>query len=194
MGSKSDKTSHELEREWNIFFDPKENSIASKQKWTAKQIRIFTFNTAEEYWRIMNNSRPVGTLPDFTDFYCFVADYSKPEWEAVQGGEWRFVMDRHPKDVKHQELATGIFNQVALSCIGEYFTHADLICGFVVAYRRVAKYALWTKYMTEEQAITTGKELRELIHQPRPKKGLEYFYHDEILSNGKSSCRFSLSW
>jgi hypothetical protein len=181
-------------REWKIFFDKKMKGVKSDiSAWFSKQTKVYTFKRADDFWRIMNNIRPIGSLPDFTDFYCFNADFHKPEWETVQGGEWRFVMDRNNNNIKHQELATGIFIQITLSCIGEYFTHADLICGFVVTYRHLAKYALWTKYMTEEQAIKTGQELKQLFFQPRLKYGLEYVYHYELLTFGKPKRRFILS-
>merc|ERR1712039_155714 len=171
-----------LKRMWNFFYDMKNRTLhkINVETWVAKQRKVFTFITIEEYWRFMNNVKPIGSLPNGSSFYCFNYIYQKPAWEEVLGGEWRFSINRK-NDAKVRDLVTGIFNKLSISCIGDFFTYSKLICGLAVDIRRsYARFAIYNRCMTESQVMQTGLELNSFLAKLKP-IGLKHFYHQDLL-------------
>ncbi len=66
--------------------------MKGKARWSKEYnlTKIFTFDTAEEFWQCWNNLYSVTDIISSTDYLLFKA-HMKPEWEDpenVQGGKW----------------------------------------------------------------------------------------------------------
>merc|ERR1712099_164894 len=99
----------------------------------------------------------------------------------IQKCNSRFSISRKNK-AKFRDLVTGIFNQLSISCIRDFFTFSKLICGLVVDIRHsYARFAIWNRYMTNGQVLQTGHEIKILLVKLKP-INLKYFNHKDILN------------
>ncbi|WOL02465.1 eukaryotic translation initiation factor 4E-1 [Canna indica] len=160
-----------LENRWTFWFD--NPSGKSKQANWGSSIRlIYTFSTAEDFWRVYNNIHHPSKLISGADFHCF-KEKIEPKWEdpiCANGGKWSITCAKGKSDQ--------VWLYTLLAMIGEQFDHDDEICGAVVSVRsRQDRIALWTKNAANEEAqISIGRQWKELLDY---NDTIGFIFHDD---------------
>eukprot|EP00747_Dinoflagellata_sp_TGD_P106625 gnl/TRDRNA2_/TRDRNA2_169902_c0_seq1.p1 gnl/TRDRNA2_/TRDRNA2_169902_c0~~gnl/TRDRNA2_/TRDRNA2_169902_c0_seq1.p1 ORF type:complete len:209 (-),score=0.63 gnl/TRDRNA2_/TRDRNA2_169902_c0_seq1:63-689(-) len=180
---------HNLERKWTMWFDSVDKKTRQSQEiWGTTLQSLYTFETIEEFWCLLNNMVPAGELPDGTDLCCFSKGI-QPKWEdpsCITGGEWRYQIDINCAYSIHS--INDVWIKTLLACIGEHFDESEKILGLALHLRKdVAKFFLWTKEASNEPLqLSIGKQFHEVLKLSHNMK-LSFYSHDELIKFGKHS-------
>ena len=164
-----------LESPWSLYVTKVRTTQVhekNKEEWEDRLEKIHTFNTAEAFWGVENNTRKSSDMINESgDYYLFKGDIM-PEWEHpgnIGGGRWIINSDVSKIDE--------LWIRVQLSLIGHmYDDHMRYICGAEMAVRGSRyKIAVWVANGDKEVLGKIGREIKNFSMA----SALTFRWHDE---------------
>ncbi|OMJ85789.1 hypothetical protein SteCoe_12778 [Stentor coeruleus] len=156
---------YEIENEW-CFYVTKQRVTQGHEKhvkeWEDRLSKVHSFKTAEGFWSVFNNFRPVGDmLNDSGDFYMF-KDQILPEWEDSMnagGGRWIVATD--------SQKVEDMWGLLLMSLIGNMYDDlSEFICGAELAVRpkKRFKIAVWIKQADKKSTVQLGESIKKFLN------------------------------
>jgi translation initiation factor 4E len=173
---------NKLSTNWTLWYDKNDFTISDKN-WDQFLIKIFSFNTIEDFWRLYNNICPLSSIPLGSNYHIFKNEI-EPKWEDyhnLNGGKWILKVFK-----KNSLVIQKIWEKTISVLLLEKFSGFSLkdINGVVGSVRKnEIRLAIWTKDAEDEKKqISIGKFWKNLIIEEIDAKYfyMEYFSHNEI--------------
>lgn len=174
---------HPLQNKWSMWYDAPQ----SGKGWEDKLQLINSFETVEDFWRLMNNLAPPSKLQIGSNYHMFKYGV-RPAWEDKtneKGGKWNILVMRNSSKTDSSWLYS------LLALIGEELDNDDEICGAVISLRRAQdKLAIWTKSADNTEAVLAiGRKLKAII-ELAPSEKMEYSVHADAYSKNAKPRHF----
>lgn len=146
---------HPLNSKWTLwYYYPEKNA-----EWEKCQHRIYTIDTVEDFWSLVDHVKPPSELGSGVD-YSFFKNGIRPMWEDpqnVKGG--RLTVISVPKS--KSPLIDEVWLDVLIFLIGENHSNADNVCGVVLNTRQYGfKLAVWTSVQDRTKVGDIGQSIK----------------------------------
>jgi translation initiation factor 4E len=171
-----------LSSKWTLWYDKTDLNICDKN-WDQYLIKIFSFHTIEDFWKLFNNICPISKIPSGSNYHFFKGDI-EPKWEDSRnrlGGKWVLKIFK-----KNFLIIEKIWEKTLSILILENYSSLDWeeINGIVASVRKnEIRLAIWTNNaLIKKKQISIGKFWKNLIQEEIDSGhfSLEYFSHNEI--------------
>lgn len=176
---------HPLNSKWTLWY-----YLPDKDRdWESCQHQIHTVDSIEDFWSLIDHVKQPSELLNGVD-YSFFKNGIRPMWEDpqnVKGGRMTVINTSKCR----QAVIDEIFLDVLLFLVGEYFEHADDVCGLVLNVRNYGfKLAVWTAHAHSNIIRSIGKNLKQNLCTP-PNQQITFELHSETQKNSIKSGRAS---
>lgn len=171
---------HPLRRSWTLWFDCPAYQSRSED-WFANLDNVLTFNTVEDFWKLINNIDPPSQLKPNSNYYFFVKEV-KPMWEDplnAKGGKWTIELTGPQRGDMDK-----LFLNTLMALVGETVEFGDQVTGVIGSQRKSkSRITIWTKDASNEEACKgIATSLRKLLGIEE--RNLQYQAHDACLKKG----------
>lgn len=179
-------TKHPLHNSWCLWALLRDQSAkANDDNWHGSQMKVFEFDTVEDFWRLINHTKRPSKL-GAGDFSMFKKDIA-PAWEdetCKHGGRWIAKLEAKTPAQDFDRL----WIDLLLTIIGENFaeTGGSMVCGAVASARAKGspKVALWVSERQKEKVLPIGRAFEKVLQRAVAFSGDIHF--EDFSQSGKA--------
>lgn len=173
---------NKLFQNWTFWYD-KTDSKNFGENWDQFLIKIYTFNTTENFFRFYNGILPVSHLSCGSNYHLFRTGI-EPKWEDpanLNGGRWVFSSSRN-----HALKVDKIWEKTIYELLNEKFSYfgSECVKGLVGSARKnEIRIAIWTADAFDQtKQFTIGKYWKTIIEEffAQTNFSLNFFPNKEI--------------
>lgn len=174
-------------RKWVLWFD-NPRFAEEGAPWRDNLKQCGTITSAETFWRVYNNVKPISQLPLNSNYHIF-KEGVEPMWEDaenINGG--KFVLTVPKKESRAGKLEDWWLCTL-LGIIGETMDKSgNVICGAVLSTRKAQdRIALWLNTDKREVCIEIGEKWKKAMElEDHRKMTVKYQLHKDAAAAGHS--------
>uniref|UniRef100_A0A6B2LI50 EIF-4F 25 kDa subunit n=1 Tax=Arcella intermedia TaxID=1963864 RepID=A0A6B2LI50_9EUKA len=173
---------HPLQSRWCWWYD-NYNGKTDIKNFGDSMIKIFTFDTVEDFWCLWNNIKGANELVPGSNYHVF-KEGIQPKWEDDAnrvGGRWIIQLKTSQRNTDLND----IWMHGLLACIGNCFEDEEEVLGLVVNVRKNNdKICLWTRNARDKERTTRiGQQLKDSIGY---RTRIQYLSHSDSMSANAS--------
>ncbi|AFP65328.1 eukaryotic translation initiation factor 4E (nucleomorph) [Chroomonas mesostigmatica CCMP1168] len=179
-----------LSHNWTFWYDKTDLKICGKN-WDQFLIKIYSFNTIENFFRLGNSILSLTNLPSGSNYHFFKTGI-EPKWEDpenIEGGRWVFSASKN-----HRSKIEKIWEKTIFEIITNRFSifGANAIKGLVGSARmNEIRISIWTADASDKNnQISIGKYWKNIIGEHLITNNVSLIFFSNVPSQLKTKKKF----